>query len=125
MISQGTELIMDFNRPRRSNAVYVDLKGRKLISGRNAQLFTPHEWTILVALWNCMPHAAKRSDLIKAIWGDVTSDKATRTVDVHIAAIRKKLSAIDVGSIDSIYGLGYRFIPGRKKLIFSDSEKEI
>ncbi len=111
---------MDYNKPRRGNAVYVDRKGRKMISGHNVQLFTPHEWAILSSLWGSMPRATKREDLIRAIWGEFEAERTTRTVDVHVASIRKKLSAIDAGSIDSVYGVGYRYVPGRKKLVFED-----
>ena len=74
---------MDYNKPRRGNAVYVDRKGRKMISGHNVQLFTPHEWSILSSLWGAMPRAAKREDLIRAIWGEFEAGRTTRTVETR------------------------------------------
>jgi DNA-binding response OmpR family regulator len=34
----------------------------------------------------------------------------TRTIDVHISAIRKKLAYIKGARIDSVYGTGYRLV---------------
>ncbi len=114
---------MDYSRPHRGNSVYIDLRKRRLIAGRTAIFFSPHEWEILVILWREMPKTVKREILIEAIWGKSDSPRKTRTVDVHIASIRKKIAGLDIGSIDSIYGVGYRFIEGRRKMIFEDGNE--
>jgi DNA-binding response OmpR family regulator len=47
--------------------------------------------------------------LVKLIWG-TGKNFPTRTIDVHISSIRKKLAYIKGARIDSIYGNGYKFI---------------
>jgi DNA-binding response OmpR family regulator len=51
-----------------------------------------------------------RTELLEAIWG-YDSDSFTRTVDVHIATLRKKLERDPVSPkmILTIPGMGYRF----------------
>lgn len=53
-----------------------------------------------------------RAELLKAVWG-YTTTPFTRTVDVHVANLRKKLED-DPSSpalIQTVHGLGYRFTP--------------
>jgi len=54
--------------------------------------------------------AVSRSELLKAVWG-YAAQSSTRTVDVHIASLRRKLEKdpISPEMIVTIKGLGYRF----------------
>lgn len=84
--------------------------------------FTPLEWKIVKKLYQEGPNPVSREELIKVIWeGDAgaqryedlkNSDRKypTRTIDVHISAIRRKLAHIKGARIDSIYGKGYRLL---------------
>ena len=84
--------------------------------------FTPLEWKIVKALYLNRPHFVKREDLIALAWNtDSGKEKyeqlkasgkkyPTRTIDVHISSIRKKLAYIKGARLDSIYGEGYRLL---------------
>lgn len=73
----------------------------------NGQLvdFTPKEYNLLEVLINNRNIALSRERLLELVWGyDFEGD--TRTVDVHIQKLRKKLSW--EGVIKTVYKLGYR-----------------
>ena len=54
--------------------------------------------------------AISRTELLQAVWG-YSAHSSTRTVDVHIASLRRKLEKdpISPEMIVTIKGLGYRF----------------
>jgi DNA-binding response OmpR family regulator len=89
--------------------VKCDSELRTLTYYRYHVKFTPLEWKILKALYDVRSSVVKRSDLVKLIWGE-GKDFPTRTIDVHISSIRKKLAYIKGARIDSVYGSGYRFV---------------
>lgn len=84
--------------------------------------FTPLEWKILKKLYQEKPHFVKREELVEVVWPtDAAQEKykklkesgkryPTRTIDVHVASIRKKLTYIKGARIDSVYGEGYRLL---------------
>lgn len=74
-------------------------------NGRNVEL-TRLEFRILAALMQRPGHVLSRDSLLDLVWGEnvIVSDRA---IDTHVANIRKKLES-DV--IESVRGLGYRFI---------------
>jgi len=66
---------------------------------------TPKEYELLEVLVNNRNIALSREKLLELVWGyDYEGD--TRTVDVHIQKLRKKLGWDDV--IKTVYKLGYR-----------------
>lgn len=73
---------------------------------------TPVEFALLEALRSRPGHVMTREKLLDLMYRDyrVVSDRA---VDTHIKNLRKKLAAIDAQfkPIESVYGLGYRFVP--------------
>ena len=70
--------------------------------------FTPNEWKLLVMLYKANGEMVKRDELIAHIWnGEIHS---TRTVDMHLSAVRKKLAYIKGATIKSCYGKGYKFV---------------
>ncbi len=78
----------------------------------NGQLVecTPKEYELLEVLVNNRNIALSRERLLELVWGyDFEGD--TRTVDVHIQKLRKKLGWED--SIKTVYKLGYRLEVGR------------
>ncbi|MCR4562226.1 MAG: winged helix-turn-helix domain-containing protein [Bacilli bacterium] len=89
--------------------VKCDVEKRTLSYYRYHVKFTPLEWKILKELYARRPNVVARADLIKLIWGD-KSISPTRTIDVHISSIRKKLAYIKGARVDSVYGTGYRLV---------------
>ncbi len=66
------------------------------------------EFDLLVALLQNPGKALSREQLLTLAWGfDFFGE--TRTVDVHVAHLRKKLANSDI-SIDTVWGIGYKLV---------------
>lgn len=85
--------------------VVVDLDRRSVnVAGGDAR-FTPLELQLLVALLDHPKGARSRAELAKTL---SVSNVSERTVDSHIARLRKKLGAAGL-RIVTVWGHGYRF----------------
>lgn len=70
---------------------------------------TPHEVTILSTLMKGKGDVVIREELLKSIWG-ADASFSTRTVDMHIKSIRRKLGDDDGRYIMTVYGKGYKIV---------------
>lgn len=68
---------------------------------------TVKEFQILEMLINAKGKVVSREEILNKIWGDY-EELQTRTVDMHIKSIRKKINNEDV--IKTIYGIGYQVV---------------
>ena len=66
---------------------------------------TTREFELLWYLITTRPRVASRERILERVWG-LSSEVETRTVDVHIRALRKK---IDQDVVETVIGVGYRF----------------
>ena len=83
----------------------VDLNARKAYYSDEQVELTPQEYSLLEALILNRNLALSRERLLELAWGyDYMGD--TRTVDVHIQKLRKKLGLTE--RIKTVYKLGYR-----------------
>jgi len=83
----------------------VRLEERVVTLNRREIELTIQEFDLLKILINNKNLALSRDKLLELAWGyDYTGE--TRTVDVHIQRLRKKLNMDD--SIKTVYKLGYR-----------------
>src|SRR3954470_18266572 len=90
--------------------VSLDLDGRTVTVGGAAVLFTRHEFDILAYLVERPSRAISRDQLAEhALMPDGQRD--ARTVDTHIARIRKKLGTKGGARVVTVWGIGYRFEP--------------
>ena len=91
----------------RTGRLELDVDGRRCtISGAEVDL-TRREFDLLGALLSYPGRIHTREQLLELVWG--TDSINAKTVDAHIAALRRKLgSAI---SIATLRGLGYRLDP--------------
>jgi len=85
--------------------VRVDLSGRQVFYVDNLLDFSPQEFSLIETLIKNRNIALSRDKLLEIAWG-YDYEGNTRTVDVHIHNIRKKLGWEDV--IKTVYKLGYR-----------------
>lgn len=84
----------------------VDLVSRQVFLKENSVECTPKEFDLLEVLLTNRNIALSRDQLLELAWGyDYVGD--TRTVDVHIQKLRKKLNLEK--SIKTVYKYGYRF----------------
>ena len=72
--------------------------------GRPVRL-TAREFELLWYLITTRPRVATRDRILERVWG-ISSEVETRTVDVHIRALRAK---IDSEAVETVIGAGYRF----------------
>jgi len=85
--------------------VKVDFQSKQVFLYDALVSFTPQEFLLIEALIKNRNIALSRDKLLEIAWGyDYGGD--TRTVDVHIHNIRKKLNWED--AIKTVYKLGYR-----------------
>jgi len=87
------------------DGVTVDLLSRQVFFNGELMDFAPQEYLLIEALIKNRNIALSRDKLLEIAWGyDYGGD--TRTVDVHIHNIRKKLCWDDV--VKTVYKMGYR-----------------
>lgn len=85
--------------------ITIDTASRCVLQdGREVEL-TPKEFDLLVLLARNRNTALYRDTLFERVWGGEMSD-GTRTLDLHIQRLRKKLSWQD--RIKTVYKIGYR-----------------
>ncbi len=84
--------------------------GRRLIAVEHALVtLTDRETDLALYLFRNVGRALSREHLIQVVWS-LTPDIDTRTVDVHVSALRRKLGLLPRFGwrLTSIYGYGYR-----------------
>jgi DNA-binding response OmpR family regulator len=85
--------------------VEVDFSGRQVSFNGSRVDFTPQEYILIETLIRNRNIALSREKLLEIAWG-YSFGGDTRTVDVHISSIRRKLQWENV--IITVYKLGYR-----------------
>ena len=72
--------------------------------------FTALEFDILRYLIQNEGRTVTRKQLLRDVWG-ISQDIITRTIDRHIASVRKKIESDPANPqyIETVYGIGYRF----------------
>lgn len=89
------------------NAVISERERTVCQNGEYIEL-TPKEFDLLVWMVKNPKRVFTRSHLLDEIWGyDFMGD--TRTVDIHIQRLRKKLCMGE--SIVTVFGVGYKYVP--------------
>jgi len=90
-----------------------DQKHTATFDGTSLQL-TPSEFDLLVVLARHPGQTFTRQQLMDDLYGGAASG-VDRSVDSHIKNLRRKLeSASNARFIETVYGVGYRFVEGEK-----------
>jgi DNA-binding response OmpR family regulator len=79
---------------------------RAFIEGREIHL-SARELELLAAFMRHKGQVLSRPQLLKMVW-EIDFDPGSNVVDVHVAALRRKIGA---ELVETIRGLGYRFVP--------------
>jgi len=88
-----------------AGGVHVDLESREVtIHGEVVEL-TRREFDLLAHVMRHPGRVFTRAQLLEAVW-DYPSDIDTRTVDVHVAQVRRKLG--DACPLKTVRGVGYK-----------------
>ena len=96
-------------RPIEVGSLRVDPRRRDATVGERRLELRAREFDLLAALARDPGVVLTRDALLDGVWGTDFPGE-TRTVDVHVAELRKKLGA-DGPTIETIRGLGYRLVP--------------
>jgi two-component system response regulator RegX3 len=91
--------------PLRAGELEVDERSRRAtLDGRELEL-TPKEFELLAALARDPGAAVSRQRLLAEVW-ETSWYGSSKTIDVHVAALRRKLG--DPGWIETVRGVGFR-----------------
>ncbi len=96
-------------RPMDVGSLRVDPRRREAYVGARPLELRPREFDLLAALARDPGVVWSRDDLLSSVWGTDFPGE-TRTVDVHISELRRKLGD-DAPPIETMKGVGYRLVP--------------
>ncbi len=85
----------------------IDIKANRVTIDDNEVQLTKKEFDILSLMYQALPNVLTRAEILDRVWGD-NEFVMDRTVDVHIARLRKKLGAYG-NIIVNRSGFGYCF----------------
>lgn len=85
----------------------IEYQNRKVHIGDVAIFFTPKEFDLMAVLIKSMGRVYAREELLDIVWG-MDYFGGTRTVDIHVQRIRKKLGMNYQNIITTVHGVGYR-----------------
>jgi DNA-binding response OmpR family regulator len=86
-------------------ALAVDTRSRRAFLGEKELELTPKEFDVLAYLAHDPGSAHRRETILQDVW-DMNWYGSTKTLDAHVAALRKKLG--DARWIESVRGVGFR-----------------
>lgn len=94
--------------PRIGN-VEIVAERRSLVKGEEEIPLTPKVWELLSALIRRRNRVVTRQELLRDVWG-YSTDVTTRTVDAHIAELRRKIEPDPAHPVHivTIWKTGYR-----------------
>lgn len=96
----------------RFGTIVIDPTTHTATRGGQPCALTPKAFALLLALVRRKGAVASRAELLREVWG-YGSFVLTRTVDSHIAELRRKLEddPADPQHIVTVWTVGYRFVP--------------
>lgn len=91
--------------------VSIDIPGHTARIGDTPLELTPSEFDLLTMFARHPGHTLSRQQLLDDLYGGAASG-VDRSVDSHIKNLRRKLASVtDRQYIETVYGVGYRFVP--------------
>lgn len=91
--------------------IRLDLASRRVLVEGTEIALTRKEFDLLADLLRSRGRVLTRERLLERVWG-YTYPGETRTVDVHIRRLRKKLGQVADERIETVVGVGYRWRAG-------------
>ncbi len=99
-------------RPLEVGDLRIDPRRREAYVGDRRLELRAREFDLLAALARDPGVVLTRDALLEDVWGTDFPGE-TRTIDVHVAEVRKKL-ADDGPAIETVRGIGYRLVPPQR-----------
>jgi two-component system, OmpR family, response regulator MtrA len=106
-ILRRTEPTSPESRVLELDGLRVDLRSRSVTMDGSTVTLRTLEFELLVELARHAGHVVTRDRLLDRVWG-LSFAGGTRTVDVHVAQLRKKLGRPEL--IQTVRGVGYRIL---------------
>jgi DNA-binding response OmpR family regulator len=89
--------------------VVIDPARREILVAGESVSMRPKEFDLLVAFAENKGIVLSREKLLSLVWGYDFYGQ-TRTVDVHVAHVRKRLAQSDCVQIETVTGVGYKLV---------------
>ena len=96
--------------PYRDEHLKVDFDQQTALLDDGRMALTRKEYALLALLVEHAGEIIPREALLMQVWG-YGGEVKTRTLDVHVRRLRKKLGRFAEPYIETIFGIGYRFQP--------------
>jgi DNA-binding response OmpR family regulator len=96
----------------RCHGIFFDGKNLKAFAGSQSVELTRREMEIIIYLHRHGDRIVSKKELLTEVWRYADADIETRTVDIHILKLRKKISGL-IGTsavIETVRGEGYRLV---------------
>src|SRR5215475_15746343 len=103
--------------PYRDEHLSMDFAQQTATLDNERMTLTRKEYDLLALLVQHAGEIIPREALLMQVWG-YGADIRTRTLDVHVRRLRKKLGGYADQYIETIFGIGYRFQPYRAPRFF-------
>ena len=107
-ILRRTDGTVRLGRPIEVGSLRIEPRRREVFVGERGVELRAREFDLLAALARDPGVVLSRESLLEDVWGTDFAGE-TRTVDVHVSELRKKLGP-DGPTIESVRGIGYRLI---------------
>ncbi len=108
--------------PYRDEHLSIDFDQQLAILDSQRIILTRKEYDLLALLVQHAGQIIPREALLMRVWG-YGSEIRTRTLDVHVRRLRKKLGGYADQYIETIFGIGYRFQPFHAPRFFQSPVK--
>src|SRR2546430_7963758 len=96
----------------RAGPIVVDLATRCVTVAGSPVALAGKEYELLVKLMSDPTRVFTKESLLRDVWG-FRSLGRTRTLDSHASRLRRKLSAVSLGTfVINVWGVGYRLLDG-------------
>jgi len=94
------------------HGIFFDGKNLKAFAGNQSVELTRREMDIIIYLYRHRDRIVSKKELLTEVWRYADADIETRTVDIHILKLRKKISGLigDSAVIETVRGEGYRLV---------------
>lgn len=92
--------------------ILFDGKNLKARAGKDSVELTRREMDIIIYLFRNQDRIVSKKELLTKVWHYADADIETRTVDIHMLKLRKKIAVLigDKPLIETVRGEGYRLL---------------
>lgn len=108
----GLQTVMNSPYHYQDSHLELDFVRKHAALDAHRLVLTRKEYELLALLVENAGEIIPRQVLLMRVWG-YSNEIRTRTLDVHVRRLRKKLGSYSEQYIETIFGIGYRFQPFR------------